>query len=239
MAAPLGSGWAPHMVRDVFKHAFRVLSVSVGSVWPKREGSGMPLGVCDDLEVWLDRNVPGWRAGGETEYERFSAEEVTMMEEVIRWQFTYLVGYETALRPNPQVVLAVWLRTHHRRGLFRRVREDKMGWGEALAKRRLDQAWRIICMGLMGDGIRPPSKYYEEEEPVVGSWKEAMAPPPVPVAPPEPGLLPDWWHEVAAIADRSKRNTALWYQLEADMPQAPGAGALRMAQFYRYKRMLQ
>lgn len=240
MAAPLGRGWAPRMVRAELRTAFHVLGASVGSVRPKREGSGMPYQAYDDLEVWLDRNVPGWRAGGNREYERFSADKITAMESVIRWQLTYLADYPTELQPHPGIVLAVWLRTHHRRGLALRAYK-KHGWGETLAKRRVEQALRIIAMGLMRDGVLPPAHYYQEEEPVIPSWSEALAPSlPKPAAPVDESVgLPLWWEEIAAIEDRARRNSALWYALEADMPQAPGAGALRMARFYNFKRLLE
>lgn len=242
--APVGRGWSKEMVKQQIVDSFRALNASTSMPWPKKPGSGMPYATADDLEQWLDINVPEWRDNTSAEVERFTTEEITLMEDVIEWQRRYLADDPTQLRPHPCQVFAVWVGSHTRHGEATSAYKER-GWDKKLYHRRLGQAMCLLAIGLMRDEVIPPAHLFEPEaDPGTPmTWKEALESKPVEAL---AALLPvweppEWWPAVVALVDPDNMHPArslLWQYLTSETLPLPGQTLIRDARFARMKREL-
>ena len=141
--------WTPETVASALVWALKLVTRVGGSTGPKAFGNAMPR----HLYEWAD--IVGWvteegEFTGRTAPARIgaTAEQVTRMEAVLRWQGQYLAG-----QPGPGRVLKLWLRAKVTRSHFNKTMK-RHGWSPRTAYRARDRALALIAVGLNRDGVK-------------------------------------------------------------------------------------
>ena len=139
--------WVPKVVDERLVEAMRVVMRGVGRVGPAGHGNNMPDYYYDWADLWFQAGNKDNSKPRGLSLLSASQEQVTRMEEAIRWPAVYLADH-----PGPRRVLAAYLRAKAHRYKFS---DDckRRGWPRATAYRARDKALALIAQGLNKDRV--------------------------------------------------------------------------------------
>lgn len=147
--------WTPELVRDALKWAVRKAQYVTGRVGPKAYGSGMPVYMHTEAEIFaaqifMDEESRETAAADRNRIRLpLSTVAIGRLEDALVWQTRYLaapdrVPYAEALR--------LWLRSKATRAKFGPLCR-KAGISQRTVEWRRDRALSLISQGLTADGV--------------------------------------------------------------------------------------